>query len=99
MANALNKDLTGRVVIIRAQEMKPEYAEPHLRAFRVDDGFGAKPYTAGQALLGEFLADGEQCRLEGWRVERFATDEEIEAAAKELIESRGAPSPGSEGVM
>jgi len=80
VANALNEDLTGRVVILGAEYLKPELAAPTLRAFRVDDGFGAKPYTAGHAIMGEFLSDGERCRMEGYMVERFATDDEIAEA-------------------
>ena len=81
MANTLNEDLTGRAVIIDAAEMKQEYADnPARRLFVVSGGFGAKPYTSGGGLFGAFLFDGEQCRIEGWMVERFATDEEIEAA-------------------
>ncbi len=80
MANALKEDLTGRVVIIDAEHMKPEFSTPELRAFRVSGGFGASSFTTGNAIFGEFLSDGERCRMEGWMVDRFATDEEIAAA-------------------
>ena len=80
MANRLNEDLTGRAVVIDAAELKPEYADPVLRVFAVSGGFGAKSFTRGNAVYGAFVYDGEQCRMEGWMVERFATDEEIEAA-------------------
>lgn len=96
MANALNEDLTGRVVIIGAQYMKPEFDRPELRAFRVENGFGAVPYTQGNAITGEFLFDGERCRMEGWMVERFATEGEIAAAEtvrESYQESRGPGEP------
>ena len=81
MANRLGEDLTGRAVIIDANEMKQDYADdPARRLFVVSGGFGAKPYTSGGACFGVFLFDGEQCRIEGWMVERYATDGEIEAA-------------------
>ena len=77
MANALDADLRNRVVIIGAQYLAERLAAPALRAFRVEDGFGSAPYTSGHAIMGEFLFDGERCRMEGWMVERFATDAEI----------------------
>jgi hypothetical protein len=80
MANNLGEDLTNRVVIIGAEHLKPKYAESYLRAFRVLDGFGAVPYTSGSAILGEVLSSGVKCRMEGWQVERYATEEEIALA-------------------
>lgn len=84
MANTLNEDLEGRTVIIKAEALLPKYAEPHQRVFHVDGGFGAKTHTTGNAVFGTFVADGEKCRVEGWQVERFATDEEI-ATAKAVV--------------
>ncbi len=80
MANRLNENLINRVVIIDASEIKPEFNTPARRAFRVSSGFGASSFTSGHAIGGEFLFDGERCRMEGWQVERFATEEEIAAA-------------------
>lgn len=80
MANSLNENLTNRVVIIDAAQMKPEYNTSALRAFRVSGGFGALSFTSGSAIIGEFLSDGERARMEGWQVERFATEKEIAAA-------------------
>ena len=77
MANSLRMDLTGLVVIFRQEHMTvPNLEHP----FRVSGGFGAKEYTAGRALFGDFLSDGEHARMEGYMVERLATDEEIDAA-------------------
>ena len=89
MANRLNENLTNRVVIIDAAQMKPEYNTPARRAFRVSGGFGASSFTSGNAIMGEFLMDGQRCHMEGWQVERFATDEEITAA--EAIRSEAKP--------
>ena len=81
MGNTLNEDLTGRVVIIGAEHLiKTLNNRPELRAFHVTGGFGASPHTRGNAIFGTFLYDGEKCRMEGWMVERFATDDEIEGA-------------------
>lgn len=77
MANSLRLDLTGSVVIFRQEFLTvPQLEHP----FRVDRGSGASPHTAGRALFGEFLSDGEDARMEGYMVERLATNEEIEAA-------------------
>ena len=80
MANHLGEDLTDRVVIIDAKHLVSNLDSPERRAFRVDNGFGAKPHTRGNAITGEFLFDGERCRMEGWMVERFATENEIKVA-------------------
>ena len=80
MANALNEDLEGRVVILAAKHLDPALVGAELRAFRVRGGFVARSYTSGNALFGTFLFDGEDCRMEGWMVERIATDEEVAQA-------------------
>ena len=80
MGNTLNEKLEGRVVIIGAEHLVSRLNTPDLRAFRVSGGFGASPVTSGSAIFGEFLFDGEKCRMEGWMVERFATEDEIDGA-------------------
>lgn len=77
MGNSLNSDLEGKVVILKAEALKPAYQELKFRLFRVEGGFGSKPYTMGRALFGIFLADGEKARMDSYDVERLATDEEI----------------------
>jgi hypothetical protein len=77
MANALNEDLTGKVVIFDQKYMSVPATE---HPFEVTGGFGAKPFTGGRALMGTFLSDGEKARMEGYMVERYATEAEIAAA-------------------
>lgn len=77
MANTLGIDLTGKVVIFRQEFLTVPNTE---HPFLVQGGFGASPHTQGRALGGTFLSDGEETRMEGYMVERLATDEEIEAA-------------------
>lgn len=74
MANSLNIDLTGQVVIFKQRYLTVDALQ---HPFRVEGGFGAKPETMGRALLGTFLSDGEEARMEGYMVKRLATDEEI----------------------
>lgn len=79
MANALRIDLVGKTVIFQQKYLTvPALEHP----FRVDGGFGASPTTMGRALFGTFLSDGEEARMEGYMVERLATDEEITAFNK-----------------
>lgn len=74
MANSMNRDLTGCVVLIAAQYLKPEYQEEEARRFRVWGGFGAQPHTAGNALFGTFVANGLEARMEGYMVERLVEE-------------------------
>jgi hypothetical protein len=74
MANALNEDLTDKVVIIGKEYLRPEFH--HDRRFMCQDGFGCKPYTIGKAIFGYYLIDGEQDRIEGFMVESIADDDE-----------------------
>jgi hypothetical protein len=84
--NNLNEDITGKVVIL-----KQEYFQSGLRAedhpFQAKGGFGCLPHTNGRGVMGAFLSDGERARVEGYDIERYATDEEIERAplAKEVL--------------
>ena len=81
MANNLRIDLTGKTVIFSQNYMKVPATE---HPFLVSGGFGAKEYTSGRALFGTFLSDGEEARMEGFMVERLATEEEIETAKNRL---------------
>jgi hypothetical protein len=82
MVNALNEDLTGRYVVLREDAMSPAYRNIANRVFKVEGGFGAVPYTRGQAIFGVTPIDGQQFRMAGDDVERFATDEEITLVKK-----------------
>lgn len=77
MANSLKEDLRGKVVILKADIMKPEFKDLKHRLFLVREGFGAVAFTTGTAIIGEHLADGETARYNGFDVERLATEEEI----------------------
>lgn len=77
MANSLNEELTGKVVVLRESRFKEEYKALQFRVFEVSGGFGADSYTAGTALFGTFLVDGEQARMNGYDVERLATEEDL----------------------
>lgn len=78
--NSLKQDLEGKMVILDKQYLKPEYHDIKYRVFEVLGGFGTKPHAIGTALSGRFLCDGEYARMEGYQVERLATQDEIELA-------------------
>lgn len=63
MANALGIDITGKTVIVRGRRFR--VSEP-------DGGFGALPFTSGQAVFGVWLdgpASGKKERVEGFDIE------------------------------
>lgn len=68
------EDLTGRMVVIRASALKPEYKDQD-RRFLCNGGYGCKPYLAGRAVFGIFQIDGEEARVDRGDIEGFAKDE------------------------
>jgi hypothetical protein len=80
MANSLNEDLTDRYVVLKVGVLKPEFDTPEGRVFHARGGFGCRSFTNGTAVFGEFVGDGEECRMSGYDFARFATDDEIAAA-------------------
>jgi len=82
MGNSLKADLRGKVVVLKADFMKPEFQDLKYRLFRVKDGFGAVPFTSGTALIGEHLVNGVGARYSSYDVERLATEEEIKQNEK-----------------
>ena len=86
MSNALQQELKGKTVIFRQEDMAPGVvAEDH--PFHCEDGFGCSPHTSGRAIIGYFVEDGEKGRIDGWMVDRIATEDEIEAAKAKAAQS------------
>lgn len=77
MANNLKEDITGRYVVLKESSVSPRYRAIEERVFLAKDGFGCVPYTRGTAVMGVTPIDGAEFRMEGYDIERFATDEEI----------------------
>jgi hypothetical protein len=82
MSNKLNIDLKDKYVVLSKEYMKPEYHEVKSRVFLCQAGNGCRSFTIGQGIFGKFVFDGEECRVEGFEVERLATEEEIKEASK-----------------
>jgi len=66
MSNNLNKDLTGKKVVLSAKYYKGTDED---RTFFCESGFGCKPYTNGRGVYGYFVKDGEEHRAEGYEIE------------------------------
>jgi hypothetical protein len=77
MSNNLKEDITGRYVVLAEGVLSPAYNDVKYRIFHAEGGFGCVPYTSGTAVVGTTPFDGEKFRVEGYEIERFATDEEI----------------------
>jgi hypothetical protein len=83
MANNLNEDIEGKHVILMESWFKDPAvaADVRERVFLAEGGFGCSPHTMGNAVTGQFIVEGpETYRVEGYHIERFATDIEIAAA-------------------
>ena len=75
MGNNLNIDLKGKWIVLEKTYFKDGIkAEDNL--FFCESGFGTSSQTMGNAVFGKFQ-DGEECRIEGYEIERLATVEEI----------------------
>lgn len=51
------------------------YKEPFI--FLCKGGFGCSPTSIGNCVVGTFIKDGEEARVERWQIYRLATEEEI----------------------
>jgi len=69
MANSLNIDLTDKTVILSLKYYKGTEEE---RKFICKGGFGCKSFTMGSAVIGKFVNNGEECRIEGYEIEKLA---------------------------
>ena len=76
--NSLRIDLKGKTVVV-SKKLFPKLSVIE-RVFEVSGGFGCRPANIGSALIGEFLNDGEQAKVDGLDIERLATEDEIEQA-------------------
>lgn len=79
MANNLNQELKGKFVVLKAAAYKGDKLK---RIFFCKDGFGTSSKTTGSAIFGCFVSDGEDCKVGGYEVERFARDDEVKEAKR-----------------
>lgn len=69
-------DLKGKVLVVRKDALAPEWRDKD-RRFHATDGFGCSPVKMGRAVFGDFLLDGEHCRMNRSDFEGVAVDHTI----------------------
>jgi hypothetical protein len=79
---APNDSNAGCVGILKLDTFKPEYQQPKFQLFRILGGFGASPSKMGNAVMGYFCADGEECRQERYQFIGIANEEVTRYADK-----------------
>ena len=83
MGNSLNIELEGKHVVLDTKYLTESHHPLLKRIVLCTGGFGCSPATSGNALFVDWIADGLHSRVEGYMVQRLATDEEVKEA-KEL---------------
>lgn len=73
----------GCIGILKISSLKQEYQTGDYQLFRIQEGFGAYPDKMGNAVYGEFCADGEHCRMERTQFIGIA-DESVTMYASQL---------------
>jgi hypothetical protein len=64
--NNLHRDIEkGEIVVLNKDLFKPQYHELRFRLFEVESGFGMSSFTAGGAIYGKSVCDGEEFRIDG----------------------------------
>ena len=69
MANAMNADLKGKVIVIKRSILKDHLVTIPQRSFKVTGGFGSSSFTSGTALIGQWTYTDEKDRMEGYDID------------------------------
>lgn len=71
--NNLRRDIEpGEIVVLDPTE----YDGPiEKRLFVCSGGFGMRNVTSGRAIFGKFMVSGKEARVEGYELDRVATEE------------------------
>ncbi len=75
--NAINTDLTNRVVVFKEQVFQPEYRALRYRIWSVLSGYGANPMLQGRIVRCRSLATGSESELDAMYIERLATQDDL----------------------
>ncbi len=87
-----SQDITGKVMVVKASALRPEYRRADCQLVYVTGGFGAHANSRGSAVYCCYLSDGQQTRFERqeiqgeikelpeWAKERLAVIQEERAA-------------------
>ena len=85
MYDTVVKSNVGCIGILKPDALKEEYRQKKFQLFIICDGFGAYPDKMGNAVYGQFCADGEYCRMERYQFIGVANDT-ITEYAKRMVE-------------
>lgn len=81
MANNLNRTIAvGEEVILLATYFKSGID----LVFICESGFGLSEFTVGKAIYGTWKADGLKSRIEGWMIDKKATEVHQHASSGEI---------------
>lgn len=73
--NSLNRDIEkGEKVVLKKNVLSPKYWDIKERTVIVLGGFGMLAKTSGTAIYVRFESDGEECRFEGYEIDKFDTE-------------------------
>jgi len=62
--DATGLNFEGKVMVLRATNLKDEYKNPRDQLVLCESGFGCSPTASGRKVFGRFLSDGERCQYE-----------------------------------
>lgn len=77
MANGMSKNLEGKVIVIKASSLRPEYATPDHQLMLADGGNGCRPDARGRAVFCVNLYTGKRGRWERYDVQGMADMDEL----------------------
>lgn len=89
-------DYAGKVLILKASQLKEEYQKPEFQLFCATGGFGCNPSALGRKVFGFFLFDGEETHFSRNQFFGVIRDECLPDWAKEkLLDIQSSESEGT----
>lgn len=61
---ALPDDITGKIVVVDAKHLAPQYQQAKYQLFKAEAGFGCHKANRGTAVIGYHIVDKEHTRWE-----------------------------------
>ena len=80
MSNSLSASLKNKKVVVAAKFCKDGMSESE-RTFLCETGFGCDSFTNGTSIYGKW-SDGEQDKINGYMIEKFAKESKTSAKAE-----------------
>jgi len=89
--NGRDEDLTGKVIIIKAEALAPEYRRSEKQLRIATSGFGCDPNASGRAVYCKELYSGKESRFERYDVLGVADPERLPAWTKAKLTEQQRP--------